>query len=76
MSLLKKVFQFYYQGFRSMTWGKQAWAVILVKLFVMFFVLKLFFFPNKLRSEFSTDKERGAHVIENLTNLQTYDNND
>ncbi|MDC1106652.1 DUF4492 domain-containing protein [Prolixibacteraceae bacterium] len=71
MNIFKRVFQFYYQGFKSMTWGKQAWAVILVKLFVMFFVLKLFFFPNKLNTEFTTDQERSSHVIDNLTNIQT-----
>ncbi len=42
---LKKVFRFYVDGFRSMTVGKTLWAIILVKLFIMFAVLKLFFFP-------------------------------
>ncbi len=39
-------FHLYYDGFRNMTLGKTLWAVILVKLFIMFAVLKLFFFPN------------------------------
>ncbi len=29
-----------------MTLGKTLWAVILIKLFIIFAVLKLFFFPN------------------------------
>jgi hypothetical protein len=37
------------------------------KLFVMFAVLKLFFFPNFLQTNFSTDKQRADHVIEQLT---------
>ena len=41
-----KAFHLYYDGFRSMTLGKVLWAVILVKLFIILFVLKLFFFPN------------------------------
>ncbi|MBF1484297.1 MAG: DUF4492 domain-containing protein, partial [Prevotella pallens] len=36
-------------GFRSMTLGKTLWLVILIKLFIMFFVLKLFFFPNFIK---------------------------
>ena len=44
--LLHRIFHLYYDGFRSMTLGKTLWAVILVKLFIIFAVLKLFFFPN------------------------------
>ena len=46
---LYRVFDLYYDGFRSMTLGKTLWLVILVKLFIMFFVLKLFFFPNFIK---------------------------
>ena len=44
-----RVFNLYYDGFRSMTLGKTLWLVILIKLFIMFFVLKLFFFPNFIK---------------------------
>jgi hypothetical protein len=70
MGVLKKIVRFYYEGFRQMTWGKSLWVIILLKLFVMFFVLKLFFFPNLLKQNFKTDKERGDHVIENLTDIK------
>lgn len=50
-----------------MTWGKQVWAIILIKLFIMFAVLKLFFFPDILKKNFDTDEERSEHVIEQLT---------
>jgi len=66
--MLKRVFLFYYNGFRSMTWGRSLWAIILIKLFVMFVILKLFFFPNVLNRNFETDEERGDHVLEQLTN--------
>ena len=46
---LYRDFDLYYDGFRSMTLGKTLWLVILVKLFIMFFVLKLFFFPNFIK---------------------------
>ena len=48
-NFLSKVFHLYYDGFRSMTLGKTLWAIILIKLFIIFVVLKLFFFPNFLK---------------------------
>ena len=45
---LIRVFYFYRDGFREMTWGRVLWAIILIKLFVMFFVLKRFFYPSFL----------------------------
>lgn len=47
-NFLYKVFDLYYDGFRHMTLGKTLWMVILVKIFIIFVVLKLFFFPNFL----------------------------
>ena len=40
----------YYDGFRSMTLGKKLWLVIFIKLFIMFAILKVFFFPNFLKA--------------------------
>ena len=48
-SILYKIFHLYYDGFRSMKLGRTLWAIILIKLFVIFVVLKLFFFPNFLK---------------------------
>ncbi len=67
MGLFKRIFRFYYDGFRSMTVGKKLWLIIFIKLFVMFAVLKLFFFPNFLKTNFKTDKERSDYVLEQLT---------
>ena len=44
-SLLTRIWIFYRDGFREMTLGRTLWAIILIKLFIMFFILKLFFFP-------------------------------
>jgi len=65
--IFKNIFQFYYQGFKNMTVGKKLWAIIIIKLIVMFLILKVFFFPNFLKSNFKTDKERSDYVIEQLT---------
>jgi hypothetical protein len=66
MNKIQKVFLFYLEGFRGMTIGKTLWAIILIKLFVMFVVLKLFFFPNFLKTNFDSDSERSDYVIEQL----------
>ena len=62
-----KVFNFYRDGFARMTVGKTLWKIIFIKLFVMFAVLKLFFFPNYLKTNFETDAQRGDYVLEQLT---------
>ena len=64
---MRKIIQFYTDGFKGMTWGRSLWIIILIKLFILFFVLKLFFFPNYLKKNFKTDKERSSNVIENFT---------
>ncbi|MBC8208548.1 MAG: DUF4492 domain-containing protein [Desulfobulbaceae bacterium] len=66
-SLLRRVTRFYYDGFRRMTVGRTMWKIILLKLFIMFGVLKLFFFPDFLATEFSSDQERAGHVLEEIT---------
>lgn len=65
-SIHLKIWRFYMEGFRSMTLGKTLWAIILIKLFIMFFILRLFFFPNILQQKYDTDEERANQVIENL----------
>lgn len=70
-NVFMRIWKFYFDGFRNMSgWGKQVWIVILLKLFVMFVVLKLFFFPNFLKTNFDSDEQRSEHVLENLTNTK------
>lgn len=65
-NLFYRVYVFYRDGFRSMTLGRTLWALILLKLFIMFAVLRLFFFPDLL-GRFDTDEERNDFVLEQLT---------
>ena len=67
LRLPSKILRFYVDGFRSMTVGKTLWLIIGIKLFIMFAVLKLFFFPNFLKTNFDSDSERSEYVIEQLT---------
>ncbi len=67
--MLKKIFYFYLDGFKNMSVSsRKLWVIILIKLFIMFAILKIFFFPDFLDSKFSTDKEKGDYVIEQLIN--------
>lgn len=67
-NIIQKIFSFYFNGFKNMgPWGRQVWIIILVKLFIMFAVLKIFFFPDFLNTNFKTDQERSDHVLEILT---------
>ena len=63
-NFLSKVFHLYYDGFRSMTLGKTLWAIILIKLFIIFVVLKLFFFPNFLKQH--ADGDEPSYVAKEL----------
>lgn len=64
MEILKRILYFYVDGFRSMTLGRTLWTIILVKLLVMFAVLKLFFFPDLLGGK--TPAQKAGTVLENL----------
>lgn len=54
---ITRIWNFYVEGFRSMKTGRTLWLIILIKLFVIFFILKLFFFPRFLDNpDVGTDK--------------------
>lgn len=65
VATLRKIFRFYYDGFRAMTLGRTLWAIILIKLFIMFAILKVFFFPDLLAGK--SPEERSSYVLEQLT---------
>ncbi|MDP4210838.1 MAG: DUF4492 domain-containing protein [Bacteroidota bacterium] len=65
--VFKRIFYFYYDGFRQMAIGKKLWLIIFIKLFVMFAILKVFFFHDFLKNRFNTEKARSNYVIEQLT---------
>jgi hypothetical protein len=60
-----RIFRFYLDGFRSMDLGRTLWALILIKLFVMFVVLKIFFFPRYL-NQFDAKSEKEEYVLKEL----------
>ena len=68
-SRLIRVFRFYYDGFRNMSgWGRKVWIIIIIKLFIIFVILRIFFFPDFLQKKFDNDKQRSEYVFDQLIN--------
>lgn len=65
--MLRRIVHFYLDGFRSMTLGRTLWALILIKLFIMFAIVKPFVSPNYLSTQFDSDAQRAEHVLSNLS---------
>lgn len=59
---LIKIWRLYIDGFRSMTIGKTLWMLIFIKLFIMFCILRVFFFPNFLNSVTDDDSQKDDYV--------------
>lgn len=64
-----RIWRFYAEGFRQMTWGRTLWLIILLKLFVIFVVLKLFFFPDFLQQAAGSEEGKANYVSEQLMML-------
>jgi hypothetical protein len=60
----------YVDGFKHLTWGRPLWMLIFIKLFVLFAILKVFFFPNILNSRFDTEQEKSDFVFKELIERQ------
>lgn len=67
-NMLVRIYRFYRDGFRSMTVGRWLWLMIIVKLFILFFIFKLFFFPDVLNRDYDTDEQRAGAVRAALMN--------
>ena len=69
ISFLNQLFRFYYDGFKNMSgWGRKVWIIIIIKLFIIIVILKIFFFQDFLNMNFNSDKEKSEHVLDQLTN--------
>ncbi len=65
--VLTRIWRFYADGFRRMTVGRSLWAVIIIKLVIIFAVIKLFFFPDILSTRYDDDSSRADAVRSALT---------
>lgn len=42
--IIVAIYNFYAEGFRNMTWGRELWWLILLKVIILFVILRAFFF--------------------------------
>jgi len=66
MAFIRNIWLFYSDGFKNMTTGRTLWAIILIKLFIMFAILKVFFFPNFLSKVSDDDSGKEKYVSSQL----------
>ncbi len=62
---IQGIYRFYRDGFRGMTLGRTLWCVVLVKLAIVFGLLRAFYFEPQLRG---TPQENSSAVARELTN--------
>ena len=60
-------FHLYYDGFTQMRIGKKLWAIMIIKVFILFVIVKWLFFPDILQEKFHTDTARSNYVLDHLT---------
>lgn len=59
------VWHLYRDGFKNMTWGKPLWLLIFLKLFIMFAILRVFFFRPAMSG--MTEEQKSEIVGIHLT---------
>ncbi|GIT98046.1 DUF4492 domain-containing protein [Sulfurovum sp. TSL1] len=67
ITILKQIPLFYIEGFKNMRVGKKLWLIIGIKFILFFVIMKLLFFPNILKENFSDDTQRAEYILNNLT---------
>ena len=70
---IRSVWNFYVEGFRNMTWGRPLWMLIFLKVFILFCVLRAFFFQPVLSGK--TEEQKIEHVGMELTKPSVGNNN-
>ena len=61
---IKAVWRFYREGFRKQTWGRPLIWLVILKFFILFAILKVFFFRPAMAG--MTEQEKSEAVGENL----------
>ena len=65
------VWHFYRDGFREMTWGRPLWGLIILKVIILFAVLRLFFFKPAMAG--MSDEQKSEQVGNRLVEHNTKD---
>ena len=64
VSRLKSIANFYIDGFKNLTWGRPLWMLIILKLIILFAILRVFLFKPVLAGK--SEDERSEFVGEML----------
>ncbi len=67
MKQIRRIYDLYADGFRNMKIGRTLWTIIIIKLIIIFAVLKVFFFPDFL-SEHAADGDKAGFVATEVLN--------
>ena len=68
--ILKGIYNFYFDGFKKMSQlSKRLWLIVIIKLIIIFVLLKLVFFRDFLSSKFETEEEKTEYVLNQLSNF-------
>jgi uncharacterized membrane protein len=71
--MINKIVLFYVDGFKNLSSrGKQLWLIIIIKLVVIFVILKVFFFPTVDTVVKKSDQT--ALYLDQLTKITTQKN--
>jgi hypothetical protein len=66
---LNSFFRFYYEGFQNMSaWGRKVWLIIIIKLFIIYAILKIFFFQDFPGKRYDNDSQRSEYVRNQILN--------
>jgi len=63
---MRQICKFYRDGFRGMTVGRTLWTIIIIKAVFIMAVLKVFFFPDFLETNFADDGQRADYVLRQM----------
>ena len=65
-NMIYNIWDLYYDGFKNMRLGKTLWMIIIVKLIIIFVVLKIFLF-NDFLSKKAPDGNKAEYVSTQIT---------
>ena len=71
---IRAVWELYYDGFRNMTIGRTLWGLIILKVIILFAVLRVFCFKPAMAG--MTDEQKSEQVGEHLTQPEKFNNKD
>lgn len=67
MLIIRKIFNFYYEGFKNLKVGKTLWKIIIIKLFIILFIINFFIYDISLDNKFTNNEQKINYVYHNLT---------